>query len=103
MKIIVASDEKTELTDAVIEYLKGKGNDVEFCGALAGDNAGWAAIGFEAAKKADVQDAVGIFFAGAGRVSVWPRTKQKALARHYVGTPKRRAWRENGMMPIFFA
>ena len=41
MKIAIASDEKTPLTDFVIEDLKARGHDVTPLGPLAGDDLPW--------------------------------------------------------------
>jgi len=41
MKIAVASDEKTQLTDFVVEQLQQRGHDVVLYGPLAGDNLPW--------------------------------------------------------------
>ncbi len=41
MKIAVASDEKTQLTDFVVEQLRQRGHEVLLFGPLAGDNLPW--------------------------------------------------------------
>ncbi|MDX1522175.1 MAG: RpiB/LacA/LacB family sugar-phosphate isomerase [Anaerolineae bacterium] len=41
MKIAVASDEKTHLTDFVVEDLKKRGHEVRLFGPLVGDNLPW--------------------------------------------------------------
>jgi len=41
MKIAVASDEKTQLTDFVVEQLQQRGHEVVLYGPLAGDNLPW--------------------------------------------------------------
>ncbi len=41
MKIAVASDEKTQLTDFVVEQLQQQGHEVVLYGPLAGDNLPW--------------------------------------------------------------
>jgi ribose 5-phosphate isomerase B len=41
MKIAVASDEKTQLTDFVVEDLKKRGHEVTLLGPLAGENLPW--------------------------------------------------------------
>jgi len=41
MKIAVASDEKTQLTDFVVEYLKQQGHEVSLYGPLADDDLPW--------------------------------------------------------------
>ncbi len=44
MKIAVGSDEKTYLTDFVIEELRKKGVEVELHGPLKGEKLGWADV-----------------------------------------------------------
>ena len=67
MKIIIASDEKTNLTDWVVSYLEKTDNEVIRGGALTGSNAGWADIGYEAAKNvASGAFDLGIFFCWSG-------------------------------------
>jgi ribose 5-phosphate isomerase B len=41
MKIAVASDEKTQLTDFVVEQLQQRGHEVTLFGPLAGDDLPW--------------------------------------------------------------
>lgn len=41
MKIAVASDEKTQLTDFVVEQLRQRGHEVLLYGPLAGENLPW--------------------------------------------------------------
>jgi len=67
MKILVASDEKTNVTDAVLSYLKEKGHEVTAYGALNNDDKQWADIGKEAAEKVVNGGAEnGIFFCWSG-------------------------------------
>jgi len=51
MKILITSDEKTTLTDSVVQYLKEKGHEIVLHGALVEKNDRWAEIGKEAAEK----------------------------------------------------
>lgn len=51
MKLVVASDEKTFLTETVISYLKQKGHQITLVGDLVEKNGRWVEIGREAAKK----------------------------------------------------
>jgi ribose 5-phosphate isomerase B len=53
MKLVVASDEKTNLTDSVVNYLKGKKHDLILLGDLVNkkNKWKWAEIGKEAAQK----------------------------------------------------
>lgn len=45
MKVVVGSDEKTPLTDAVVEDLQARGHDVALVGPPGGDDIGWADVG----------------------------------------------------------
>lgn len=51
MKLIVASDEKTNLSQSVSQYLKEKDHQVILMGDLVRENGKWAEIGKEAALK----------------------------------------------------
>lgn len=53
MKLVVGSDEKTNLTDCVIDYLKGKEHELVLLGDLVNkkNKWKWADIGKEAAQK----------------------------------------------------
>src|SRR3989344_7159285 len=68
MKIVVASDEETNLTDSVVEYLKEKDHDVVLLGVLVDkENNKWAEIGKEAARKvASGEVKQGILFCWSG-------------------------------------
>ncbi len=45
MKLAVGSDEKTVLTDFVVEELKRRGHDVTLSGPLKGEAMGWPDVG----------------------------------------------------------
>ena len=45
MRIVLGSDEKTPLTDAVAGDLRGRGHDVVLVGPPGGDELGWADVG----------------------------------------------------------
>lgn len=45
MRIVLGSDERTGLTDAVLEDLRGRGHEVTLIGPPAGDDLGWADVG----------------------------------------------------------
>jgi ribose 5-phosphate isomerase B len=45
MKIAVGSDERTALTDVVIEELQKRGHKVELYGPLVGEALAWPAVG----------------------------------------------------------
>ncbi len=69
MKVAVASDERTPLTDFVVEYLRSRGYDVMTIGPLAGVDMAWADAGLELGRvvaegSADV--GVGFCWTGTG-------------------------------------
>ncbi len=69
MKLVVASDEKTNLTDFVINYLKNKKNNLVLLGDLVDKNKKWkwVDIGKEAAQKVvDGEVDQGILFCWSG-------------------------------------
>ena len=68
MKIVVASDEETNLTVLVVEHLKEKGQELVLLGALVDkENNKWAEIGREAAMKvANGEAEQGILFCWSG-------------------------------------
>ncbi|MFC1965360.1 RpiB/LacA/LacB family sugar-phosphate isomerase [Chloroflexota bacterium] len=49
MRIAVGSDEKTRLTDSVIEELKKRGHEIELFGPLKGETLSWAEVGEQVA------------------------------------------------------
>lgn len=52
MRIAVGSDERTHLTDFVVEELRRRGYEVEVCGALmTGEPVPWPRVGREVAEK----------------------------------------------------
>lgn len=67
MKLVIGSDERTPLTDAVVEYLRGRGYELVLSGALIEKNDRWAEIGKEAAEKvAKGEVEQGILFCWSG-------------------------------------
>ncbi|NOX44546.1 MAG: RpiB/LacA/LacB family sugar-phosphate isomerase [Caldiserica bacterium] len=50
MRIAVGSDERTDLTDFVIDELRRRGHEVEPFGPLAGEDLEWAEVGRRAAE-----------------------------------------------------
>lgn len=67
MKIAVGSDERTHLTDFVIEELKKKGIELELHGPLAGEPIQWAEIAEKVAERvADGACDQGILFCWTG-------------------------------------
>src|ERR1700758_1533715 len=51
MKIAVGSDERTHLTDFVIEELKKRGIELELHGPLAGESIQWAEVAEKVAER----------------------------------------------------
>lgn len=51
MKIAVASDERTHLTDSVIEMLKEMGHDLKLFGPLANDDSPWPVVSQQLAES----------------------------------------------------
>jgi len=51
MRIAVGSDERTHVTDAVVEELRGRGHEVEALGPLAGQALQWADVALEVAER----------------------------------------------------
>ncbi|MEW6145432.1 MAG: RpiB/LacA/LacB family sugar-phosphate isomerase [Thermodesulfobacteriota bacterium] len=51
MKIAVGSDERTYLTDFVIEELRKRGIEVELHGPLKGENLGWTDVAREVSER----------------------------------------------------
>jgi ribose 5-phosphate isomerase B len=51
MKIAVGSDERTNLTDAVVDALRLHGHEIELVGPLAGDALLWPDVGCEVAEQ----------------------------------------------------
>lgn len=67
MKIVLGSDEKTELTDAVESYLRESGHDVVLVGPPAGEPADWVAVGKTVgAAVADGTCDAGVLFCWTG-------------------------------------
>ncbi len=67
VKIAVGSDEKTHLTDAVIEELRRMGHEVELFGPLAGEPLEWADVGERVARSvASGQCDGGVLFCWTG-------------------------------------
>ncbi|MCU0308319.1 MAG: RpiB/LacA/LacB family sugar-phosphate isomerase [Thermoleophilia bacterium] len=51
MRISVGSDERSPLTDAVVEALRGAGHEVDLVGPLAGGDQEWAEVGAEVGRR----------------------------------------------------
>lgn len=67
MKLAIGSDERTHLTDFVIEELKRRGHSVELYGALSGENIPWPDVGQRVAERvASGECPEGILFCWTG-------------------------------------
>ena len=67
MKVVVGSDERTELVDAVVRDLKQQGHDISLVGPLAGDDGGWVEVSRElAALVATGEAETGVLFCWTG-------------------------------------
>ena len=67
MKIAIASDERTHLTDAVIEAVRERGHELQLFGPLIGEEAYWPAVAQQAAESvASGESNEGIFFCWTG-------------------------------------
>lgn len=69
MRIVLGSDEKTALTDAVTEALRERGHEVGLIGPPAGDALGWAEVGRavgETVARGDADSGVLFCWTGTG-------------------------------------
>jgi len=69
MKIAIGSDERTRLTDSVIEEVKARGHQVKLFGPLIGTNAYWPEVASEVAETVtggDVDEAILFYWTGTG-------------------------------------
>jgi len=67
MKLAVGSDERTHLTDVVIDELRRRGHEVELFGPLCGENALWPDVAQQVAEHVARGDAdEGILFCWTG-------------------------------------
>ena len=67
MKIAVASDEKTQLTDFVVEQLQQRGHEVTLFGPLTGDDLPWTLASEKLAVSVVSGEAVeGVLFCYTG-------------------------------------
>ncbi len=51
MRIAVGSDERTHVTDAVVEELRGRGHQIDILGPLSGEPLQWADVAREVAER----------------------------------------------------
>lgn len=67
MRVVVGSDEKTSLTDAIAESLREKGHEVDLMGPLAGAGGEWADVSSGLARRvAQGQAEMGVLFCWTG-------------------------------------
>ena len=69
MKIAVASDERTNLTDSAVQYLKEKGHELVLSGDLISKSGKWVEIGKAAAEMVankEVEQAMLFCWSGTG-------------------------------------
>ncbi len=67
MKIAVASDERTHLTEIVVESLKERGHEPELLGPLAGEDAPWPVVSQQLAERvASGESNEGVLFCWTG-------------------------------------
>ncbi len=67
MKVVVGSDEKSALTDAVEADLRERGHEVTLVGPPAGDDLDWATVGRRLGEKVTAGEAdTGVLFCWTG-------------------------------------
>jgi ribose 5-phosphate isomerase B len=67
MKIAIGSDEKSHLTDVVVEEVKKRGHEVELVGPLNNDNIAWPDVAEQVAERVTRHEAdEGILFCWTG-------------------------------------
>ena len=67
MKVVLGSDERTPLTDAVAEDLARRGHDVDLVGPPAGDSIEWAEVGRRVGERVVEREAdTGVLFCWTG-------------------------------------
>jgi ribose 5-phosphate isomerase B len=67
VKLVLGSDERTGLTDAVLEDLQERGHDVKVVGPPAGEAKEWAEVGHEVGEAVAGGDAaMGVLFCWTG-------------------------------------
>lgn len=69
MKLVIASDGKTHLTDSVVKYLQTKGYELLLLGDLVEKNNKWVEIGKEVAQKVakkEVEQRILFYWSGTG-------------------------------------
>jgi len=67
VKVVLGSDERTPLTDAVVDDLRERGHEVELVGPPAGEALEWADVGRRVGEKvASGEVATGVLFCWTG-------------------------------------
>jgi ribose 5-phosphate isomerase B len=67
MKISIGSDERTPVTDAVIEFLRQEGHQLKLYGPLKDETDGWAAVAGQVAEDVSAGEAEeGLLFCWTG-------------------------------------
>lgn len=67
MKVVLGSDERTSLTDAVLEDLKARGHEVRLIGPPGGGDEQWAEVGRRVGEAVATQEAdTGVLFCWTG-------------------------------------
>jgi ribose 5-phosphate isomerase B len=69
MKLAVGSDERTHLTDVVIDELRRRGHEVELFGPLCGENALWPDVAQQVAERVargDADEGILLCWTGTG-------------------------------------
>lgn len=79
MKVVLGSDERTALTDAVVEDLRARGHEVALVGPPGGEAKEWAQVGRE------VGDAVAAGAAATGVLFCWTGTGASIAANKVRG------------------
>ena len=69
MKIVLGADERTALTDAVADDLRGRGHEVVLVGPPGGEDLGWADVGRQVGEqvaRGEVESGVLFCWTGTG-------------------------------------
>lgn len=86
MKVVLASDERTSLTDHVVEALHERGHEVTLAGPPAGEQLGWADVGRR------VGEAVAGGHADSGVLFCWTGTGASIAANKVPGVRAALCW-----------
>ena len=103
MRIAVGSDERTELTDAVIAELVQRGMELELHGALTpGDDPNWPVVASAVASRVASGDVPqGILFCWTGTGVSMAANKVAGARAPFAPTPPPRTAPAAGTTPIF--